>query len=615
MRLNSTRTVLCGLLLFVSLVIAACGGGGGAAIPIGAFQTVSGVAAAGSAMVGQVSLVDAKGTLAAGSPLRLDANGGFAFNVLGMTPPFILKAEGTVGGTSMTMFSVAMGTGTANINPMSNIAVAAAAGVNDPATVFNNPATNAPKITSTSLGQAISAMQTMLAPVLGQFGATGLNPVTGAYTANHAGLDGVFDVVQMPIVNTTTGAITVMDKTSGTTGATIGSATVTNLAAAPPVSRGVTMPGVPGDLQNIASMLNNMGAVMNKGLALTAADLEPYFVADPGFGINGGMTRTQMMSTTVTLAQAGTHYLGAVTGLTNVTFNGNSPGGGYRIMFGVRFADGSLSMSNLNLSDETVVMKNASNVWQFKGNGLHSMLLNTMENQQWQTATGTQREAGMFFGMLDNGNVFRSATVTGPGMTGVQFVKEAAPNQTLFMLATPNTTIPSMGAQFFTMPDTTITTIPDNAPYTFSFYSSLPPRNNPMETRTMTFPKRCFTRTEAVAGNIFPTMSPSGNMMTHSFSTMMGNMMGGMMPNRTMSMPFTYAAPTGMPVAVMGSSLSITSATFNPNPSALPLLLHGSSATMSMQGPVSQPTSGTGALDVHATDIFGRDAGAAWMFQ
>ncbi len=86
------------------------------------------------------------------------------------------------------------------------------------------------------------------------------------------------------------------------------------------------------------------------------------------------------------------------------------------------------------------------------------------------------------------------------------------------------------------------------------------------------------------------------------------------MANRIMSMPLTYAAPTGMPVAVIGSSLAITSATFN-GASALPLLLHGSSATMLMQGPVSQPTSGTGALDVHATDIFGRDAGSAWMFQ
>ncbi|ABQ25935.1 hypothetical protein Gura_1742 [Geotalea uraniireducens Rf4] len=123
-------------------------------------------------------MVDAKGTAAAGSPLKLNPDGSFAFNVSGMTPPFILKADGTTGGTSITMFSVAMGTGTANINPMSSIVVAAAAGVNDPALVFADPVTNAPKITNATFNKAVADMQTMMAPILTAFNATGMNPVT-----------------------------------------------------------------------------------------------------------------------------------------------------------------------------------------------------------------------------------------------------------------------------------------------------------------------------------------------------------------------------------------------------------------------------------------------------
>ncbi len=630
MRPNDTRTRLWCLLMVLSLVIAGCGGGGGGAPP-----TVAGVAAAGSAMIGQVSLVDAKGTLAPGSPMTLDASGGFAFNVAGMTPPFILKAEGTAGGTSetletvgaasVTLFSVAMGAGIANINPMSNIAVAATAGVNDPADVFNNTVANAPKITQAALNTVVANMQSMMANVLIPYGAGSTNPITGSYVANHTGLDAAFDVAGMDL-DTATGTVTVVDKTAGTTGATLGTATRSQMMGTTPPTAvsGVNKPALPTDLQGISVMLSNMAFVLNKGSNLTTADLDPFFAPDPGFGINGGLDRTQLMST----IQAATPALltqGAITGISNIAFNGNSVNspGGYRIMFAFRFTGGSLVMANTTLSDEMVVMKNATtNAWQLTGNGNHSLMLNTMENQRWQTGTGTQTAAGLFFGMFEgspkitSSKVLKSATVTGPGLSSpVSFGKDST--NTIFMLAIPNTALPTMGTQLLVMSDATIAAIPDNARYTFSFYSSLPPRNNPMETRTMTFPKRCFTSTEAPAnGAVFPTVTPSGNLMTNTFSTMMGNMMGGMMGGM-LSMPFTYAAPSGLQAAVMGASYSITGTnTGFSNATAQSLPLHGSSSIMSMQGPTGPaPTSGTGALDVHATDIFGRDAGTAWMFQ
>ncbi len=621
MRASSTRTTVCGLLVIVSLVIAGCGGGGGSAIPFFAVQTVSGVAAAGSAMIGVVSLSDVNGHPAPGSPQRLDKNGGFAFNVFGMTPPFLLTAEGTVGGTSMTLSSVAMGTGTANINPMSNIALAAAAGVNNPAMA------DVSKITSASLNQAISALQDMMEPVLSQFGATGTNPVTGAYTANHAGLDAVFDVVQMPIVNTTTGAISVIDKTFGTTGATIGSATVTNLAAADKVLP-VAMPWVPSDLLSMSTMLNNMVTVMNaKKIFLQPGDLDTFFAPDSNFGINGGMTRSEVMLALTDFVKIAGFSSGLSTGITNVTFNGNFPGGGYRIMFAVRFSDGSLVMSNMTVSDETVVMKNAiNNAWQFTGNGFHTIFNNSMTNQQWQTATTTLGEAGLLFSMLEGisggalPKVLKSATVTGPGLvpSPVSFVKDSTNHA--FILATPNNTLPSLGSTFFTMPDATIAALPDNARYTFSFYSSLPPRNNPVETRTMTYPKPCYTRSEATggfAGNIFPTMTPAVN--NHSFQSMMTFMTGQGMREGFMTMPFTYTTPRfGIPVlAAMSSSLVITGTNTGFSDGIfLMLSLTGSSSLMPMQPPPGMPpTSGTGELDVHAIDIFGRDAVTAWMFQ
>ena len=243
---------------------------------------VSGVAASGSPLIGQVTLVDVKGTTAAGSPQNVNQDGTFSFNLSGLTPPFILKADGTVGGVSATMFSVALGPGTANINPMSNIVVAAAAGVSDPSLVFTRPGANAPKITITTFNKAVTDIQTMMAPLLTAFNASGTNPVSGNFTANHTGLDAVFDVVQMPI-DTTARTMSVFDKTSGDTGATIGAAPITQMANPTQPITQVPSTAVPTDLQNINAMLSSMGSVLNKGTGLTTADLAPFFVADPDF--------------------------------------------------------------------------------------------------------------------------------------------------------------------------------------------------------------------------------------------------------------------------------------------------------------------------------------------
>jgi hypothetical protein len=585
------------VLAFASLLFYSCGGGGGGTAP--AASTVSGVAAAGAPLVGQVSLVDATGKTASGSPKTLGSDGSFSFNVSGMTAPYFLQAQGTVGGTEFTMYSVALGAGTANINPMSSIAVAAMAGVNDPATVYSAPGTYASKMTQTAMNTAVTNMQSLMGNVLSPYSAGSANPITGSYTANHTGIDAAFDVSGMNI-NTTNGTVTVVDKTSGTSGSTIGTATLAQMMGSTPPAAvpAVSNPTLPTDLQGINAMLTSMGTALNKGANLTTNDLAPFFAADPGFGINNGMTRTQVMG----MIQSGISlFLGGrtISQMSNVTFNGNK-GGGYIISFEMHMSDGSMIMSNMTFSDEFVMAKNASGAWQITGNRHQSLMENTMLNQQWLTTGATQTEAGMHFDMEDPANVFKSAVITGAGLPagGVEMIKESL-NQTIFMLATPST-LPSKSDKFFTMTDTAIASIPDNAPFTFSFYSSLPPRNNPMEQRTMTIPKRCLTRTEAAAATgVFPTVTPSGNLATHTFSSMMGNMMGGMMGGM-MSMPFTYTTPTGLPVTMMTSKFDISSSTFS-NEVTQGIPLNGTSSTMQMQGPTgTAPTSGTGSIDVRA---------------
>ena len=90
---------------------------------------VSGVAATGSAIQGRVYLKDSSGTVE--QVADTDANGAFSFNVEGLKAPFLLKAVWESDTGSHELYSFSEGAGRANVNPLSNAAVVAAAGVTD----------------------------------------------------------------------------------------------------------------------------------------------------------------------------------------------------------------------------------------------------------------------------------------------------------------------------------------------------------------------------------------------------------------------------------------------------------------------------------------------------
>lgn len=207
--LTRGRTAITALvLLSIGALVAGCGGGG-SGDPGVSSQLVSGVAATGAPLAGQVTLRDSsskdKTTVVA-------SDGSFAIDVSGMKAPFILKANGTVDGVNRTMFSFATQPGTANVNPLSSVALANAAGVDDPATVFDKPdAATLDKVKSAMPG-AVATLQTKLMPLLAVFSAGTTNPVTDSVPADHSGLDGVFDNVKVVIAN---GTLTITNATTG----------------------------------------------------------------------------------------------------------------------------------------------------------------------------------------------------------------------------------------------------------------------------------------------------------------------------------------------------------------------------------------------------------------
>jgi mono/diheme cytochrome c family protein len=203
-------------LLTVSALIAGCGGGGGSSGD-GAGTSpavVSGVAATGSPLAGgRVFLKDSSSVQRESD---IDATTGFfSINVDNMKGPFVLKATRTTDdGLTRTMFSFAATPGTANVNPFSTVALANAAGVDDPATVFDNSDPATLDKVRIAMPDSIGKLRSKLQPLLSGFGADSVDPVTGPFVANHDGLDAVFDNVKvvlssgiLTITNVNTGAV------------------------------------------------------------------------------------------------------------------------------------------------------------------------------------------------------------------------------------------------------------------------------------------------------------------------------------------------------------------------------------------------------------------------
>ena len=124
------------LSLAALLALAACGGGsdgGGAPAAAGGggqstSASFSGTAAAGLPLVGSVTVKDAKG---ATRTVPLSSNGGYQVDVSDMTAPFVFRAQGTAGGQTYVIHSVATAAdanGVINITTLTDLVVANIAG-------------------------------------------------------------------------------------------------------------------------------------------------------------------------------------------------------------------------------------------------------------------------------------------------------------------------------------------------------------------------------------------------------------------------------------------------------------------------------------------------------
>lgn len=440
-----------GLLLAATLFVSACGGGGGGgtAAPTAPSTSLKGTAAAGAPLIGKAWLKDKLGVVQ--GPVDIDDKGNFNFpDVSKLTAPFLIQADGAAGGLGYRLHSVATGAGIANVNPITNMVVAASAGGKDPATVFGSqtsgslPDPSISNVNQASIDAAIVAIKAMLAPLLTTYKADAINPLTGSYVANSTNpLDTVFDAVKFTLAPSTTTApptFTVANKLNGATIAT-GTTTTATITSTTATATAIPAATVTTEIQDIGTMASNWANTLNKGATLTAADLESFYVgtatSPTAYGYQNGKDRKYTIDDMVIgFSQKMTSLL-PVTKASNLALKGDvtaSYPGMYKVyeIYGTfTFASGNAGAPDGGLY---VAKESATASWKFIGNGrkIDADIRPYAHKYFSATSTTPSYESGQYIFLDDIGNIgYKSARVSGPGLpaSGVTF-STAATNMT-----------------------------------------------------------------------------------------------------------------------------------------------------------------------------------------
>ena len=249
------NTTFAAVMLFsimtLALVLGGCGGGSGGV----SSEVVSGTAAVGKPLSGQVSLKDSS-TPALQKTTVIGSDGSYAIDVTGMKAPYVLQATGSADGAEYKLLSFAEGTGTANINPLSHTIVASAVGDDDDddkSHIFEQSHPEKNHKIKTNLTRSLAIVLAKLKPLLKQYSSERTNPITAHYITKHIDLDDIFDNVKitiangiLSIINTKTSAVIFTGKVSDIANGIFDNGALPPAVSAPAAPAGLTAVGGTG---------------------------------------------------------------------------------------------------------------------------------------------------------------------------------------------------------------------------------------------------------------------------------------------------------------------------------------------------------------------------------
>jgi hypothetical protein len=211
---RTSLTMLLGAVA-VGLALGACGSAHESA------TTVSGVASTDATGV-TITVKDAS-TPAQVMTATADAEGAFAVDVSGLTAPFLVRAQWKGATGNERMYSMATEAGTANVNPLTDAAMAAASPSGNADDVYASYGGKDGRQTATSFMDVMRQLQAVLAPLFDLYGVA--NPISDDASRKTSGISALLKDVKITIAN---GTVTV---TNRATGAVIFTGPLANLAS------------------------------------------------------------------------------------------------------------------------------------------------------------------------------------------------------------------------------------------------------------------------------------------------------------------------------------------------------------------------------------------------
>lgn len=363
--------MLSGLMMVAGL--SACGGGGGSGGNSNTPSTVSGVAATGAPIAyKKIYLRDSSAFFKNMSSLT-SAVGEYSFPVTGMTPPFFLK---TTDSNGKDLYSVGTGAGTVNVNPLSSLAVANAAGTGDPRKVFMNisslgiPA----KFTPAMVKNATDNIQNMIKPLTEGYNLTTFNPISGSFSANSIDpFDCLLDNIKVNF-DTTTGNVSI-DVKSGSAGTWAPNAIPPMMISAPtilppigtniPVSvdfiRSFPMPNIPmavtsGGKFSFIALVSKLGEPLTWSVKETGGG--SIITTNKGFGEYTAEYTAPTVTVTSQFTVVATHSNGSkaetVITVTPAGTGGGTPPVGASAFIGTWKPSGGMDPASYQFTDTTV---------------------------------------------------------------------------------------------------------------------------------------------------------------------------------------------------------------------------------------------------------------------